>query len=470
MNIPTLLPVACHTDNVGQGTIFVAIKGKKEDGSVHIVKALELGARAVYVDQTCSLDDMTRSELIRRNIPCIVVDDARLVLAQLSALAHGNPADKLKIVAITGTKGKTTTVFLLEHIFRTAGYKTALLSTVRNSIGDTIFKTNLTTRQPDYLQAFFAQCVAEGVQIVLMEVAAQAFSLQRVAGLTFDAALFTNFESEHAEFYSTIDDYFAAKCEIVKYLKPGAPFLINGDDVRVRTLVTMAPHAMTFGRGAHNEFRAERLSACNEPLVISLSNKDQQCQYSCPVLMGDFNVYNICAATGLARCLGVSCNIIMQACETFKPVPGRLEMYTLSNGARGCIDYAHTPASYTSILSTLRALTDHLIVIFGAGGERDKTKRPVMGKVASDYADLTIITSDNPRSEKAEDIANDILVGIPEGRTVLLELNREKAIQLAYQHSKATSIIVLLGKGPDEYQHIGSIKYPFSEKAILQKL
>jgi UDP-N-acetylmuramyl-tripeptide synthetase len=470
MNIPTILPVACHTDNVGQGTVFVAIKGKKEDGSVHILKALELGARAVYVDSACMLDDATHNELIRRDIPYIVVDDARLVLAQLSALAHGNPADKLRIVAVTGTKGKTTTVFLLDHILRTAGYTTALLSTVRNSIGDTIFKTNLTTRQPDYLHAFFAQCVAAGVQIVVMEVAAQALSLHRVAGLQFDGAIVTNFEAEHAEFYATIEEYFAAKCKLIDHLKPGAPLLVNGDDARTRTLVTAVPQALTFGTGKDNTLRAERLSAPQDPLTISLSRDGQSCQYSCPILMGDFNVYNMCAAAGLARCLGVSCETIEQACTTFKPVPGRLEMYTLSNGARGCIDYAHTPASYTSILSTLRALTDHLIVVFGAGGERDKTKRPIMGKVASDFADLTIVTSDNPRSEKAEDIACDIKIGIPDGRNVLLELDREKAIQLAYAHAKPTSIIVMLGKGPDEYQQIGSIKYPFSEKAILQRL
>lgn len=470
MNIPTILPVACHTDNVGQGTVFVAIKGKKEDGSAHILKALELGARAVYVDQACELNDVTRNELIRRDIPCVMVNDARLVLAQLSALAHGNPADKLRIVAVTGTKGKTTTVFLLEHILRTAGYTTALLSTVRNSIGDTIFKTNLTTRQPDYLHAFFAQCVTAGVQIVVMEVAAQALSLHRVVGLQFDGAIVTNFEAEHAEFYATIEEYFAAKCKLIDHLKPGAPLLVNGDDARVRTLAVLAPQAFTFGTGKDNTLRAERLSARNEPLTISLLRDGDSCHYSCPILMGNFNVYNMCAAAGLARCLGVSCEAIEQACVKFKPVPGRLEMYALSNGARGCIDYAHTPASYTSILSTLRELTDHLIVVFGAGGERDKTKRPVMGKVATDFADLTIVTSDNPRSEKAEDIARDIQVGIPEGRNVLLELDREKAIQLAYKNSKPTSIIVMLGKGPDEYQQIGAIKYPFSEKAILQRL
>lgn len=470
MNIPTLLPVACHTDNVVQGTIFVAIKGKKEDGAGHILTAVERGARAIYVDQACELDESIRTELAVRGIPCIVVDDARLVLAQLSSLAHDYPADKLKIVAVTGTKGKTTTVFLLEHILRTAGHKTALLSTVRNSIGDTIFKTNLTTRQPDYLQAFFAQCVAEGVHIVVMEVAAQAFSLQRVAGLRFDAAIVTNFEAEHAEFYATIDEYFAAKCQLINYLKSGAPLLVNGDDARVRTFATMVPQAITFGTGAANALCAQRLSERNEPLTIKLSGSEQSCQFSCPILMGDFNVYNMCAAAGLARSLGVSHDAIAAAFVTFKPVPGRLEMYTLSNGARGCIDYAHTPASYASILSTLRALTDHLIVVFGAGGDRDKTKRPIMGKVATDFADLAIVTSDNPRSEKAEAIAQDIMVGIPEGRNFVVELDREKAIQLAYKHAKPTSIIVMLGKGPDEYQQIGTIKYPFSEKAILQKL
>lgn len=470
MHIPTILPVACHTDNVGQGSVFVAIKGKKDDGAVHIIKALELGARAVYIDQECSFDDLTRSELERRGVPYVVVSDARLVLAQLSALANGYPADKLRIIAVTGTKGKTTTVFLLEHILKVAGYKTALMSTVRNSISDTIFSTNLTTRQPDYVHAFFAECVQEGVTIVVMEVAAQALSLHRVAGLQFDGAIVTNFEAEHAEFYATIDEYFAAKCKLIGHLKPGVPLLINGDDARTRTLTSLHHAVATFGIGADNNIRAERLSSRSESLTLQLSGNGESCQYSCPVLMGDFNVYNSCAAAGFARAWGVSCTDIAQAFATFAPVPGRLEMYTLSNGARGCIDYAHTPASYASILSTLRALTDHLIVVFGCGGDRDKTKRPIMGKVATDFADLAVVTSDNPRSEQAVDIACDIQVGIPEGRNILVELDREKAIQLAYQHAKPTSIIVLLGKGPDEYQHIGAIKYPFSEKAILKSL
>jgi UDP-N-acetylmuramoyl-L-alanyl-D-glutamate--2,6-diaminopimelate ligase len=465
--IPKTYPVACHTDNVGLGTTFVAIHGMQKDGLDYIPIALEKGARQIVVDQRSVISDLITEQLRYHQVKLLSVENTRKALAELSAQALGFPAKKLKIIGITGTKGKTTTTFLLEHILRTLGKKTAMLSTVYNKIGDIIVATKLTTQQPDYLHIFFDACVQRGVEYVIMEVAAQAFSLYRVHGLEFDAGIFTNFSQEHGEFYATMDDYFAAKLQIIEHLKPRAPLLINRDDPKSEIL----NDAYKKIHGKNSELFSIRF--------VKKSNQTEQFNenidsiiYSCPALLGQFNQYNIAAATECAEFFGMDSSFIQQALQSFPGVPGRLEKYQLPNGALGVIDYAHTPSSFEAVLSELRTLTNHLIVVFGCGGERDNSKRPIMGCIASTLADYVIITADNPRSENIEIINQQILAGIAlneKNRVEIIE-DREQAIRKAYERSFAGSIIVLLGKGPDEYQIVQGVTYPFSEKAILKSL
>lgn len=442
--ISKIYPVACHTDNVGKGTTFVAIKGMKQNGIEFIIPALEKGAGSIVVDQSEVIPADVQSAIKQHGATVIRVENTRAALAQLSAQALGNPAKKLKIIAITGTKGKSTTTFLVEHILRSAGKKTAMLSTVLNRIKGVDVPTKLTTQQPDYLHVFFNECVKQGVEWVVMEVAAQAFSLHRVDGIQFDIGIFTNFSQEHGEFYATMQDYFAAKGKILQHLKPGAPLLVNADD----------EHAMSLGEFYDDTY----CFGCT--------------LYTCPALIGNFNKYNIAAAATCADHVGIARAAIQQALDTFVGVPGRLEKYQLPNGALGIIDYAHNPSSFEAVLGELRKLTHHLIVVFGCGGERDATKRPLMGHIASQFADLVIITADNPRSEHLATINENICAGIASQDTnkVLLIDDRARAIQKAYECSHAGSIIVLLGKGPDEYQIIQGVTYPLSEKAILKSL
>lgn len=442
--IPKIYPVACHTDNVGPGSTFVAIHGMKQDGVAYIPAALEKGARTIVVDNSAVISLELLALLKQYNAQLVRVENSRAALAHMSVHALSYPAKKLKIVAITGTKGKTTTTFLLEHILRSAGKKTAMLSTVLNRINGVDVPTKLTTQQPDYLNVFFDVCVKEGIEWVVMEVAAQAFTLHRVEGLMFDAAIFTNFSQEHGEFYTNMNDYFAAKAKIINHLKTHAPLIVNADDDRVMNLGELYDDTYCFTRTL----------------------------YTCPALIGDFNQYNIAAAATCAIHLGVTRTAIQEALNSFIGVPGRLEKYQLTNGAWGIIDYAHNPSSFEAVLGELRTLTDHLIVIFGCGGERDSSKRPVMGKIASEIADQVILTADNPRTENLEEINKHILAGIASEHQhkILIEEDRERAIRLAYRRSRAGSIIVLLGKGPDEYQIIQGVTYPFSEKAILKSL
>jgi UDP-N-acetylmuramoyl-L-alanyl-D-glutamate--2,6-diaminopimelate ligase len=442
---PKILKVTCHTDAVGIGSTFVAIKGRMCDGVQFIPQALEKGAARIVVADDAVVPCCTLKMIEQRDALLLRVADTRLALAQLSAQEYDYPAQSMKFIAITGTKGKTTTAFLLEHMLRTAGYRTALMSTVKNMIVGVDYPTVLTTQQPDYLHAFFALCRERKVQVVVMETAAQAFSMHRVHGLLFDTAIFTNFSQEHGEFYPTLGEYFAAKAKIKQHLRTGAPLLYNADDVRVTQFAQTIPDRIPY-TAVH--------------------------PYDCSQLVGKFNAYNIAAAATCARHWKISESTIAAALKTFTGVPGRLDRYVLPNGAIAFIDKAHNPSSFDAVLGALRSMTKHLIVVTGAGGDREKTKRPIMGDIASKLGDQLVVTSDNPRTEDLASIIEQIVAGVaPENKHKLhVEFDREKAIRLAYQLSSAGSIIAVLGKGPDEYEQVGDVKTPFSEREILKSL
>lgn len=476
VRMPSVWPVACHTDQVGLGSTFVAIQGMKSNGADHIITALHKGATTIVVATDVMLRDEIKQKIAETGAKLMYVDDTRLALAQLSAQAAGKPAQQLKLIAITGTKGKTTSSFLLTHLLESTGYKVALLSTVSNRINGTALPASLTTAQPDYLHQFFKLCVEQGVTHVVMEVAAQAVTLHRVHALLYDALLFTNFSQEHGEFYTSMADYFAAKTALFGQRKPGAPALINGDDAACAPLNNQ--YANCFSMRMHTA--SDSGSALIGTFVSSRSGAVQgsvDCfgtPYTiiCPALVGNFNAYNSMGVTGIAHFLGLTPDQVQHGFATFAGVPGRLAHYPLPNGASCYIDYAHNPSSYEAVLSTLRTLTDHLIVIFGAGGERDKAKRPVMGAIAAEYASLVVLTSDNPRTEQPEDIIKDICAGIPaeKQQNIIRELDREQAIKKAYSLSRRDSVLVILGKGTDEYQIVGTTKRFFSEAAIVRSL
>lgn len=470
--IPSYFPVACHTDNIGPGSTFVAIQGAQSDGVSFIPLALHKGATTIVLAREALVPQNISDAIKKHGAQLIFVENTRKALAQLSAEQLSYPARRLKIIAITGTKGKTTTTFIVEHLIRAAGYKTALLSSVKNTIIDSTFTTTLTTQQPDYLHVFFDLCVKAGVEYVVMETAAQAFSLYRTWGLEFDAGIFTNFDLEHSEFYQTIDDYFAAKCMLLEQLKGDAYMFLNADDQRCSTLKTNK--MVRFGMQAKDlESKGIIKNDTVSGLYLDVTIGALHEQYHIPALMGTFNAYNILAGVTIARHFGIDTAIIRQALLSFKPVPGRLNKYRLANGAYCFIDNAHNPSSYKAVLQTVRPLTKDLIVVFGAGGNRDRIKRPIMGSLAAEFADLIIITSDNPRLEDAATIAQEILAGISPTKqqsSVICQLDREKAIRIAYSYSKKDSIIVILGKGHDEYQQVGTVKHYFSEKEIVKSL
>ncbi len=465
---PKQYPVSCHTDHIGQGSTFVAIKGLAQNGVSFITLAIEKGATRVVVEQTDCLAQDVLELANKNNVTIQRVQNSRKALAQLSAHAVDFPAEKLKIIGITGTNGKTTTAYLIEHMLKEAGYKTALLSSVSNIIGDYVLNASLTTEQPDYLHQFLKQCVENDVEWVVMEVAAQAISLHRIDGIAFDVVIITNIAREHLEFYHSMIDYIQAKKKLLSFRKKGAPAWLNSDDEKLKLVDEKNVH--WFGlrhRDAH--MRGALKKNEQHALLGVITHDGKEYAVSCPVLCGEYNLYNVLSAVSGALDAGVAWSAIQKALATFRGVPGRLERYALSNGATALIDHAHNPLSFQVLLSMLRTHTEHLLVVFGAGGERDEGRRPEMGRIAAQYADCVIITADNPRSENPMHIAEDICRGIgkEEQYKITIELDRERAIHTAYSMADSGSIIALLGKGSEEYQVVGRSKVPFSERTIL---
>jgi UDP-N-acetylmuramyl-tripeptide synthetase len=471
--VPDTLPVTCHSKHVGSGTVFVAIKGEKEDGICYIPEAIARGACEIVFQEGAYIPQHIAELMATSGVAVTLVPNPRLYLALRSAQAAGNPAERLHVIGITGTKGKTTTCYVLEHILKQAGYKTAILTTVINRIRDTHIPAPLTTPQPDYLHQFFKLCVEESIDYVVMEVSAQALTFNRVDGITFDGIVFTNFEQDHLDYYRTMENYFHEKCKIFSYRKPQASACINADDPWLSTLVSSYANMITYGIATPQlRIQAKLIGDQRDHLHFYIESDDLRARIECPSLMGRYNVYNCLAATSMAIQLGVNISIVAESLKNFSKVPGRLERYVLSNGAIGIVDYAHNPSSYDAVLSLLSTLTDHLIVVMGAGGDRDRTKRPKMGAIAARYAHVFVLTSDNPRSEDPEKIADDIMMGIApdlQGK-VVRELDREKAINKAYQLSRPGSIIAVLGRGPEEFLLYATQKIRLVDAEVLQSL
>jgi len=465
--LPKIFPVTCHTDYVGKGSTFVAINGMNQDGIAYIQTALQKGAKKIVIQQETAISEQLLALIVQAGATIEKVEDARKALGVLSAQAAGYPARKLKILGITGTKGKTTTGHMLYNLLMSSGYTVALLNTVENKIGqDITLQAPLTTPQPDYLHQFFKLCVEQEVEYVVMEVAAQAMTFNRIETLAFDGLIFTNLDREHGELYPTMQQYFETKCQLFNYAKPNAPILVNADDEYGQKILannTANKQYKSYGKSEYNNYCA---FFYEQELVIDHEH------FMYKNFPGQFNGYNLLAALGLCFELKVDKKLLKKGTLSLPRLRGRLEEYKLPNGARAFIDYAHTPGSFKGLFATVRPWTNHLIVVFGAGGGKDHAKRPLMGQYAAEFADLVILTADNPRNEKVEAIIDDIKAGIASEfkDKVIVQIDRQKAIEKAYECSIKTSIILILGKGPDEYQIIGNEKILFQERVILKNL
>lgn len=474
----SVLPVTCDTAKITHGSIFVACDGSRFRGIDFIKEAISKGATKIIagVDHATALASLERRY---PHIPFSYTPNPRQTLADEAAKAYKWPAKKLRFIGVTGTKGKSTTTHLLEHIFKTAGFKTALVGGISNRIAEKALPAALTTPGSDYLQAFFAACVEEKVDVVIMEVSSHALSLDRVHGIEFEAVGFSNLGQDHLDFYKTLENYLAAKLLIFDRLTPNGKAVINLDHA----------HGKEVSAAAHSRLSADQIITISQtdPATATLKVKENSLNglslevshqlndilsLQAPALMGEFNAHNIAMAACIAQSFTISSANIKQALTTFKGTPGRMQVHTLQNGAKAFVDFAHNPSSMESVLKTLRPLTDNLVVLFGCGGDKDKTKRPIMAAIAAAYANHIIITEDNPRTENRLSILREIEAGIPLvflAKTSTIQDRRQAIAAAVNKATSSASIVAILGKGHEPYQIIGTTAHHFDDFEEIQK-
>jgi UDP-N-acetylmuramoyl-L-alanyl-D-glutamate--2,6-diaminopimelate ligase len=488
MLVPQIFPVTSDSRRVGQGSLFVAIAGHKEDGHLYIQKAIDQGAVTIVIEKT---HKQRTSSLVKQNeeVSFIFVKNARKALAELSSKSLGNPASKLTIIGITGTKGKTTTTYMIEYMLRSHGFKTALLGSITNKILDEEEPSILTTPESDYLQMFLATCVKRGVEYVIMEVSSHALSLSRIHNITFKVVGFSNLDTDHLDFYPTMEDYFNAKILLFDQAAPSGTLVLNNDhewgERAFREVLKKLKHQqkfITYSRDTTHNYASNNpqhtssiftlLENSLQGLRIALSSTYyQHYELNLPNIFGAFNAYNSVMAFIICLELGLNDKTLQTALTKFPGVPGRLQPHRLSNGALAFVDFAHNAVSFQNLLSTLRNFAPKLIIVFGCGGNKDKGRRPAMGALAALYGDIVILTDDNPRFEDRHAIIQDILHGIPEEKRskVTCEPDRKKAIAQAAALSDHTSVIAILGKGHETYYLIQGQKIYFNDLEEIQQ-
>lgn len=456
--------VAYDSRRVERGSLFICIKGAVADGHRFAEMAVNKGASALVVE-----DDVAVPE----NVTVIRVKDSRYALACISAEYFGNPADKLKVIGITGTKGKTTTTYLVKSILDSAGHKCGLVGTIETIIGDKVIKASNTTPESYVLQDYFKQMVDCGCDCVVMEVSSQGLMLHRTAGFTFEIGIFTNIEPDHIgpHEHKDFNDYLHCKSLLFKQCRHG---IVNIDDKHADYIINNAScDIVTYGFSEKADFRAANTKLVSGKGYLGI-DYDLQGKENMRVeidLPGKFSVYNSLTAIAICSYFGIDSNTICNALKDAK-VKGRIEMIKVSDDFTLMIDYAHNAMSLESLLTTLREYNPtRLVCLFGCGGDRSRDRRFSMGEVSGKLADLSVITSDNPRTEEPLAIIDDILVGIKKttGKYTVIP-DRRKAIEWVIHNGQPGDIIVLAGKGHEDYQEINGVKHHLDEREVIAQV
>ena len=446
------------------GSLFLCIKGAVSDGHSYAVSVAEKGAAVLVVQDEVD---------VPKDVTVIRVKDSRYAMACIAAAWFDYPAAKLKTIGITGTKGKTTTTYLVKSILENAGHKTGLIGTIETVIGDTRIPSANTTPESYLVQEYFAKMAEAGCDSVVMEVSSQGLMLHRTAGFTFDIGIFTNIEPDHIgpNEHKDFEDYMHCKSLLFQQCKVG---IFNGDDPHLAQILEgHTCQVETFGFSEKADLRAENTRLVTGKGTLGIAY-DLKGLLNFPVeidLPGKFSVYNSLTAIAVCRHFGVSKENIQKALKNAK-VKGRIEMVKVSDAFTLMIDYAHNAMSLESLLVTLKEYRpNRLVCLFGCGGNRSKLRRYEMGEVSGKLADLTIITSDNPRDEDPQEIINDIKVGIGKTTGEYVEIiDRKEAIAYAIHHGQPGDIVVLAGKGHEDYQEIKGKKYPMDERVLIQEI
>jgi UDP-N-acetylmuramoyl-L-alanyl-D-glutamate--2,6-diaminopimelate ligase len=458
--------IAYDSRRVQRNGLFVALRGEKSDGHQFIEQAVEKGATVI----------VTEREVQSPRATGVVVEDTRSALADLAAAFYQQPARRLKLAAVTGTNGKTTTTFLIKHICEKAGMRCGLLGTVRYEIADRVLPAVRTTPESLEVYDLLAQMVNAGCKAAAMEVSSHALAQERVRGLEWDVAVFTNLTQDHLDFHGTMENYFEAKAKLFTELaaqksKRNATAVINIDDRYGAQLVDRLSKqkvpVITYGVGAQADFRASNYHAEFAGTSYQLDARGKSYLVRVP-LIGRFNVANSMAALAAVSSMGISLRDAVLSLGRSPQVPGRLEAVPAKRQFQIFVDYAHTPDALLNVLKTARELSPRkLIVVFGCGGDRDKQKRPLMGRVADENADFSIITSDNPRKEDLDAIIADAEKGFRSNRYEKIT-DRAKAIARAIELAQPRDIVLIAGKGHEAYQEFADHTVPFDDIQVAR--
>ena len=443
--------------------IFVAVKGTQTDGHTFIEKAIEKGASAIICE--------TIPTTIVEHVTYIQVPSTEDIVGELATQFYGDPTSKLELVGVTGTNGKTTIATLLYNMFRKFGYKVGLVSTVCNYIDDKPIPTSHTTPDPITLNRLLGQMADEGCKYVFMEVSSHSVSQKRIGGLKFAGGIFTNLTRDHLDYHKTVDNYLKAKKTFFDNLPKSAFALTNADDKNglVMTQNTKAK-VYTYSLRNISDFKAKVLEDSFEGMLLDMDRKE-----ICVQFIGRFNASNVLAVYATACLLGKKAEDVLVTLSTLHPVSGRFESLRSSKGYTAIVDYAHTPDALTNVLSTIQEVVNgkgNVITVVGAGGNRDKGKRPIMAQEAVKQSDKVIITSDNPRFEDPQDIINDMISGLSKDdmRKVLCITDRAAAIKTACMLAQAGDAVLVAGKGHENYQEIQGVKHHFDDKEVIEEI
>ena len=450
--------LVCDSRKVKKGDLYFCLPGLRVDGHNFAKAAADAGAAALVVERKLPVD-----------LPQVLVEDARAAMSYMAQCFYGYPAREMHGVGITGTKGKTTTSFLVRAIARHAGHKVGLMGTVCTYIGEEEEPASLTTPDPIDVQSLLRRMKDAGCDFYVMEVSAHALDLRKLVGMKFDQGIFTNFSQDHLDYFGTMETYRRAKEKFFDPFYIGHA-VVNADDEAGKYMLGRVP-ATTYGVSVPADAYANEIEILESGVSYRLHWKDVVLPLHLHI-SGIFNVYNSMAAAVACLEMGISPENVKAGLESVTVVPGRIEPLPTHTPYRVILDYAHSPASLESILKTIRQFTrGRLICVFGCGGGRDKEKRPIMGEISGRLADFSVLTSDNPRLEDPMDILRAIEEGIKRttGPYVVIE-NRREAIRYAMQMGQPGDVIVLAGKGHETYQDIGGQKHPFDEKVVVREI
>lgn len=460
--------IESNSKNVKKDFLFVAIKGFAVDGHEFVNSAIEKGASAILVEEGCNLKSFNLNE----DITIIVAKDTREALAVCASNFYGNPSSKFKLIGVTGTKGKTTTTFMIKEILEKSGKKVGLIGTIATYInGKKLKDSDRTTPDSLELQQIFSQMVEAGVEVVVMEVSSQSLKLHRVDKCEFDLVLFTNFSEDHIseKEHPDMQDYFNSKLKLFEMCKKG---IVNADDLQVSKIPKLFPESniTTYGIDNFANVLAKDITITNSyvDFKVKVTDRNERMKTGIP---GRFSVYNSLAAICVAKEFGISADTIREALLEVR-VPGRSELVDNKKELTIMIDYAHSPESLQNILQAAKSYTrGRVISVFGCGGDRDSGKRAIMGEISGKIADYTIITSDNPRTEEPGKIVKQIEEGIKKTKGKYeVAVDRIEAIKKAILIANKKDIIILAGKGHEPYQEINGVKYPFDERIIVKDI